>query len=125
MTRIVTDRGVWWVLSTYIWTRVKTASTMKRGAFVMYPMHAVLLNFRMDSRLNPIYNVQTLMGFVHFENEEEYSTVQRIDDWECSGNKDISESSKLGNLVNLVAQTTVSKRREERISIVHIGIPSI
>lgn len=43
----------------------KIATTMKRGAFVMYPVHVVLLNFTAEFRRHLIDSDRTLLGFLH------------------------------------------------------------
>lgn len=60
----------------------KRASTMKRGAFVMSPVPAVLLNLSMDSKQNLTYTGHTLMGLISVEHEENHSTVQGLN--KCS-----------------------------------------
>lgn len=100
-------------------------STMKRGAFLMYPGHAVLLDFNLQLRRNFIYNEHGLMGFLSVGNGEDNNTVQPIDDQECCGNKPISVRSEIVFAENFIAQRTVLKGRDENMKIVHTQIRSI
>lgn len=75
------------------WDRM--ASTMKRGSFVVSRVHVVVLNFIVEFRHNLIYSGHTLVRFIPDEYEEDYSTVQGIDEQECNGNPTISKTSKL------------------------------
>lgn len=54
----------------------KTANSKKRRAFLMYPVHGVLLNFSAEFRQNTIYNVHTRVGFLLSETGEDYHTVE-------------------------------------------------
>lgn len=74
----------------------KTASTMKRGAFKIYLVHAVLLNFNTKFRVNFIRNAHTLVGFLPVKYEEDYSTVQRISRQECKENGTIQVTPEIG-----------------------------
>lgn len=88
---------------------------MKLGAFLMYLVHAMLLNFGAEFRRNLIYNGHTLVGLLRVSYQEDGSLVQGIDGWECSGNAAISNTWKLGPLENYIAPTTVSKGCEEKM----------
>lgn len=54
----------------------KTASTMKRGEFVMYPVPAVLPSFSLELRQIIIYNGHALVGCLPAGYKEDYSTIQ-------------------------------------------------
>lgn len=71
---------------------------MKIGAFVMYPGHAVLLIISAESRRILIYNRHSLMGSNPVEYEEDYCTLQGLDEKERSGNTTITETSELAPL---------------------------
>lgn len=103
----------------------KAANTMKRWAYVMYPVHAVLLKFRAALEHNLVSNGHTLVGFLYVQNEEDYCTIQSIDELDCSGNDTIREKSELVHLKNFTAHTTVLNGREEEVKVVPKGTPSI
>lgn len=64
----------------------------------------------------------TLVGFLPGEYGEDYSTLQRINQRECSENPAISETSEVVALENIIAHTTFSKGREEKRKVVHTVI---
>lgn len=49
---------------------------MRLRAFLMYPAHAVLLNFMAELTQNHIYNGHTFVVFLPVEHEEDYSTAR-------------------------------------------------
>lgn len=55
---------------------VKTASPMKRGAFLKYTVDVGLLNFSSELERNLISNGKTIVGFLRVEYQEDYSPVQ-------------------------------------------------
>lgn len=66
----------------------------------------MLLNFSAEL-YGILFRMEVLVGFLPDENEEDYSTVQGIKKHECSWKATVSETSELGSLENLTAQTTV------------------
>lgn len=87
---------------------------MKGRVFVMYPLDALLLGFIAESRPELIHNGHTQVRFLLLEYEEDCSTAQGINEWQCSGNETISETSKLGlGFKQFIANKTVSKGREQ------------
>lgn len=74
---------------------------LRRRAIVMYPGHAVLQKFRIETRRNILHNGHKLGGFLLVEYEKDYSTVHGIDEQKCIGNVIIREPSELTPLRQL------------------------
>lgn len=68
---------------------------MKSEAYLMYPVHALLLSSRAELSRNPVYSGHTLLGFLPIKYQEYYTTVQEIDERKFSGNATLSQTSGL------------------------------
>lgn len=80
------------LLQVYAYQMVNTRGQI---AFVTHPAHAVLLDFSLGFRQIHIYKGLTWMGFLPVEYDEDYITVQGVDERECFGNGTISITSEL------------------------------
>lgn len=67
----------------------KMASTIKQGAFVMYPLQPVLLNFSVEFTESHTFNGHALVDFPAFAYED-YITIQIIE--EQQGNRNLTSS---------------------------------
>lgn len=72
------------------------------------PVHAMLLSFSVKFRRNLIHNTHDAGGIpTPVEYQEDFNTVQGIDEVEGSANETVAVTPELVRLENFIAQTTV------------------
>lgn len=85
----------------------------------MYQVHAMPLKFCAEFRQKLIIDRYTWVGFLPVEYDEDYSSVQLINELVGSANATNSETPKMVLLENITPQTIVSNARDEMMKEVH------
>lgn len=82
---------------------------MRRGAFVMYPSHVALLNFKAEFRRHSIDNSSAPVGFIHVGHQHDLDDIEGAYYFEKFDRRHVRTAFQAVTLKYMVTQTTLSK----------------